>query len=112
MATKRSLTFDEKYRLVLHLQRYPTLSDAQVKTWIESQFKAIISRSTIYRIKAMPIEQFAKVNLDAKRIRQVKYPYLESKLYSFYQRHDGTAILTDDKLLLLGNSILPRKSTL
>ncbi len=99
MSAKRALKFEEKYRLVLHLQRYPKLSDIQIREWIQVQFKTTVSRSTVYRIKSMPIEAFANINLEQKRIRQVKYPQLEHELYSFYQRHDGKSILSDDVLI-------------
>lgn len=48
-------------------------------------------------IKSRPCRR-SKINLNQKRIRQVKYPLLDNELFAFYTRHDGTSILSDDVL--------------
>jgi hypothetical protein len=80
MPTKGALTIEEKYRVVLHLHHYPKLSDIQDSVAIITT----VSRwSTVYRIRAIPVEQFASIiNLEQKRVRQVMYPQLENEFTS------------------------------
>ena len=84
MANSIRLTNDQKLRICRHSQANPTLSQTDLAAWAEEEFKLVNSPSQACISKILKrqrdFEFMSGKQLEAKRVRAVRYPQLEEAL--------------------------------
>ncbi|GMF43864.1 unnamed protein product [Phytophthora fragariaefolia] len=100
-----SLTLEEKLQTCLKAQREARIKDGELLLWASGTIKKTISISIIRRIRSKQPSHYCNANSSATRRRRIKFPELEQQLVDFFHRHEDTAIISDDLLLVKAGEI-------
>jgi hypothetical protein len=103
MASKRStntnMTNEVRIALCEHKKKHPSLTQADLITWLQEMHNVSISQGTISLTLKRSTEILAKkedVNRAAKRQRTVKYPLMETALYRWFLTYQDQVNMSGD----------------
>jgi hypothetical protein len=103
MASKRStntnMTNEVRIALCEHKKKHPSLTQANLITWLQETHNIFVSQGTIFLTLKRSVEILAKkedVNRATKRQWTVKYPLMETTLYRWFLTYQDQVNMSGD----------------
>ncbi|TPX46682.1 hypothetical protein SeLEV6574_g03102 [Synchytrium endobioticum] len=103
----------DKVRIALceHKQKNPSLTQNQLRTWLESEHSVKVSQATIsttLKRSGELLEKANSTNLATKRQRTVKYPLMETALMEWFTANQERVNMSGDLIKENGAKVLDR----
>jgi hypothetical protein len=93
------MTNEVRIALCEHKKKHPSLTQADLITWLQETHNVSVSQGTISLTLKRSVEILAKkedVNRAAKRQRTVKYPLMETALYRWFLTYQDQVNMLGD----------------